>query len=142
MDHLDYVGILAVELFETAGELLANEIAPRVHNSGQWTIEAAATSQFSNHLRAVLSWCLGSTAVPGQAAMINLVGDLPDTVAVLQVSGAHLHLYDKVPRPGRKLGHITASAQDAAGLFKILANLNRHLELPELGSLLSVYEMG
>ena len=136
MEHLDYIGVLAVELFEVDGELLANEIAPRVHNSGHWTIEGAATSQFSNHLRAVLGWPLGSTAVPGQSVMVNLVGELPDPAAILQVSGAHLHLYDKTPRSGRKLGHITASAADSAGLFEILANLNRFTKLPELENLL------
>lgn len=134
MEHLDYVGVLALEMFEVDGELLANEIAPRVHNSGHWTIEGAATSQFSNHLRAVLGWPLGSTAVPGQAVMVNLVGNLPDTAAVLQVASTHLHLYGKDPRPGRKLGHITVSTFDQAGLLEILMKLNRFLDLPELDS--------
>jgi len=134
MEHLDYTGLLALELFEVDGELLANEIAPRVHNSGHWTIEGAFTSQFSNHLRAVLGLPLGSTRVPGQAVMINLVGELPDAAAVLRVEGAWLHLYDKVPRPGRKIGHITARAPDQQSLLKVLVNLSRCLHSPELES--------
>ncbi|HEV2309370.1 MAG TPA: 5-(carboxyamino)imidazole ribonucleotide synthase, partial [Acidimicrobiia bacterium] len=82
LDDLEYVGVLAVELFERDGELLANELAPRVHNSGHWTIEGADTSQFENHLRAVLGWPLGSTAARGHSAMVNAIGSLPDAAAV------------------------------------------------------------
>ena len=108
--ELNYVGMLAVEFFEQNGRLVANEMAPRVHNSGHWTIEGAATSQFENHLRAVLGLPLGSTEVTQPCAMINLIGTLPDTAAVLAVPDAHLHLYGKAPRPGRKLGHVTIRA--------------------------------
>ncbi len=107
LDELGYVGVLALELFDTGGELVANELAPRVHNTGHWTIEGAATSQFENHLRAVLGLPLGSTEARGPSLMLNVLGNPPDTSAVLALPGAHLHLYGKEPRPGRKLGHMT-----------------------------------
>ena len=107
LEELDYVGVLALELFEADGDLLANELAPRVHNTGHWTIEGAVTSQFENHLRAVLGLPLGPTDLSGEAAMANLIGTLPPPEAVLAIPGAHLHLYGKEPRPGRKLGHVT-----------------------------------
>lgn len=110
LDELGYVGVLAVELFEHDGELLANELAPRVHNSGHWSIEGAETSQFENHLRAVLGWPLGSTEVTGHSVMVNCIGTMPDPAQVAAIDGAHLHDYEKHPRPGRKLGHITAVA--------------------------------
>jgi 5-(carboxyamino)imidazole ribonucleotide synthase len=105
--EFDYAGVLAIEFFEYQGRLVANEMAPRVHNSGHWTIEGAITSQFENHLRAVLDLPLGSTKVYGSAAMLNLIGETPSSADVLAIPGAHLHLYGKSPRPGRKLGHIT-----------------------------------
>ena len=107
LTELDYAGVLAIEFFEYQGRLVANEMAPRVHNSGHWTIEGAVTSQFENHLRAVLDLPLGSTKVYGFAAMLNLIGETPESAQVLAIPGAHLHLYGKSPRPGRKLGHIT-----------------------------------
>lgn len=109
---LNYTGVLAIEFFECNGQLLANEMAPRVHNSGHWTIEGAETSQFENHLRAILGWPPGSTTMRGHAAMVNLIGELPEVEAVLNIEGAHLHLYGKAPRAGRKLGHITVRADD------------------------------
>jgi 5-(carboxyamino)imidazole ribonucleotide synthase len=112
LTDLDHVGVLAVELFDVGGELLANEIAPRVHNSGHWTIEGALTSQFENHVRAVLGWPLGATAARGPSAMVNCIGVMPSRDAVLAVPGAHLHDYGKQPRPGRKLGHVTVVAAD------------------------------
>ncbi len=108
--------MLAVELFDVGGELLANEIAPRVHNSGHWTIEGAVTSQFENHVRAVLGWPLGSTAPRGPSAMVNCIGVMPSRDAVLAIPGAHLHDYGKSPRPGRKLGHVTVIADTPAEL--------------------------
>lgn len=112
LQHLNYVGLLAIEFFEKDGQLLANEMAPRVHNSGHWTMEGAYTSQFENHLRAILGWPLGPTAVRGHAAMLNLIGELPAAAQILSVPNAHLHLYGKEPRPGRKLGHINLCEPD------------------------------
>jgi 5-(carboxyamino)imidazole ribonucleotide synthase len=110
---LDYVGVLAIELFDVGGQLLVNEMAPRVHNSGHLTIEGAVTSQFENHVRAILGWPLGQTSVRGYAAMVNLIGDQPPAAELLAVPGARLHLYGKAPRPGRKLGHVTICADTA-----------------------------
>jgi 5-(carboxyamino)imidazole ribonucleotide synthase len=112
LDDLGYIGVLAIELFQMGDTLLANEMAPRVHNSGHWTIEGAETSQFENHLRAILGWPLGSTATVGYSAMVNLIGTTPDPATLLEIEGAHLHLYAKAPRPGRKLGHVTLRADD------------------------------
>jgi 5-(carboxyamino)imidazole ribonucleotide synthase len=123
LDHLGYVGVLAVELFEVDGHLLANEMAPRVHNSGHWTIEGAVTSQFEQHLRAVLGWPLGSTAPRGVSAMVNCIGAMPDRDAVLAIEGAHLHDYAKDPRPGRKVGHVTVTATTEAELDARLARV-------------------
>jgi 5-(carboxyamino)imidazole ribonucleotide synthase len=120
LEYLDHVGVLAVELFDVGGELLANEIAPRVHNSGHWTIEGALTSQFENHVRAVLGWPLGATAARGPSAMVNCIGVMPSRDAVLAVPGAHLHDYGKAPRPGRKLGHVTVIADDDTQLTERL----------------------
>jgi 5-(carboxyamino)imidazole ribonucleotide synthase len=106
--------VLTVEFFLTSAGLVANEIAPRVHNSGHWTIEGAETSQFENHLRAVLGLPLGATTARGHAAMLNCLGRIPEAMAILAIPGAHLHDYGKEPRPGRKVGHCTLldSARD------------------------------
>lgn len=122
-EALDYVGVLAVEFFQCGGALLANEIAPRVHNSGHWTIEAAETSQFENHLRAILGLPLGSTAARESAAMWNVLGASPRWEDVLEVPGAHLHLYGKEPRAGRKIGHITLCSTDRAILAERLERI-------------------
>ncbi|MCW3055687.1 MAG: phosphoribosylaminoimidazole carboxylase, ATPase subunit [Chthonomonadales bacterium] len=114
MEALDYVGVMAMEFFEVNGKLLANEMAPRVHNSGHWTIECAETSQFENHLRAIAGLPLGDTEAVGCAAMVNLIGEVPDPADVLGMPDTHLHLYGKESRPGRKLGHITLRAEDEA----------------------------
>ena len=105
--------------------LLANEMAPRVHNSGHWTIEGAETSQFENHLRAVLGLPLGSTAPRGYSAMVNLIGDAPPTERLLAVAGAHLHLYGKAPRPGRKIGHVTVVQPSQAARDERRADIER-----------------
>jgi 5-(carboxyamino)imidazole ribonucleotide synthase len=107
MAELGYVGVLALELFSVDGVLLANEMAPRVHNSGHWTIEGSETSQFENHLRAVLGLPLGKTALRGTSVMLNIIGHIPAPERVLAVDGAHLHLYGKAPTEKRKVGHIT-----------------------------------
>jgi 5-(carboxyamino)imidazole ribonucleotide synthase len=127
LEALDYAGMLAIELFQLGTELLANEMAPRVHNSGHWTIEGAQTSQFENHLRAIAGLPLGPTEAIGFSEMWNLIGTLPDADDVLRVPGAHLHLYGKKPRPNRKLGHITVCADSPA---------ERDARLRELGEAL------
>lgn len=132
-DHLGHVGVLTVEFFEQKGKLLANEIAPRVHNSGHWTIEAAATSQFENHLRAVAGLPLGSTETRAPAVMLNLVGGAPDRAEVLAIPGAHLHLYGKEPRRGRKVGHITVVDPDPARLEEKVESLRRLVAASEDG---------
>lgn len=109
-EALDYVGVLALELFCRDGVLLANELAPRVHNSGHWTIEGSETSQFQNHLRAVLGIPLGSTRMLGHACMLNWIGAMPDAGPVLIEPGGHWHDYGKQPRDGRKVGHATLRA--------------------------------
>jgi 5-(carboxyamino)imidazole ribonucleotide synthase len=123
LEALDYAGVICLELFEVGGKLFANEIAPRVHNSGHWSIEGAATSQFENHLRAILGMPLGSTTTVGFSAMVNLIGELPVSEEVLQVPNTHLHLYGKSPRPGRKLGHITVRADKFEKLQQRLGEL-------------------
>jgi 5-(carboxyamino)imidazole ribonucleotide synthase len=126
-DRLDYVGVLALELFVRDGALLANEIAPRVHNSGHWTIEGAWVSQFENHLRAVLGLPLGATRARGHAAMLNFVGALPLRDPVLREQHAYWHDYGKTPREGRKVGHATVTADDAPGLARVLRGLGESL---------------
>jgi len=113
LDRLAYCGVLTVEFFLTAGGLIANEIAPRVHNSGHWTIEGAQTSQFENHLRAITGLPLGRTAPTGYSYMQNLIGEMPDRDRLLAIPGLHLHDYGKSPRPKRKLGHCTIIAATA-----------------------------
>jgi len=108
--ELDHVGVIAIECFEHEGRLLINEIAPRVHNSGHWTIEGAVTSQFENHLRAVLGLPLGPTGVKGYCGLANVLGQAPERARVLALPGAHLHLYDKPAQPRRKVGHVTVTA--------------------------------
>ena len=123
MTRLDYVGVLAIELFEADGRLLANEMAPRVHNSGHWTLDGADVSQFENHIRAVTGLPLAVPHMTGPAAMVNIIGTLPDPGAVAALSGAHLHLYDKAPRPGRKLGHVNITGCDAAEVSRGVENV-------------------
>jgi 5-(carboxyamino)imidazole ribonucleotide synthase len=133
LDELGYVGVLALELFDVGGRLLANEFAPRVHNTGHWTIEGSATSQFENHLRAVLGLPLGSTD-SRPSALVNLIGSLPGAQEVLRIPKAHLHLYGKEPRPGRKLGHVTIvepTEQEAVAL-RALATEPRKAAKPPL----------
>ena len=119
-ESLDYVGVFALELFVFNGQLLANEMAPRVHNSGHWTIEGAETSQFQNHLRAVLGLPLGSTRSLGLCCMLNWIGDMPNAKAVLDEVGGHWHDYGKTSRPGRKVGHATLRDEHASNLVNSL----------------------
>ncbi len=127
-EALDYTGVFAIELFEVEGGLLANEVAPRVHNSGHWTIEGAETSQFENHIRAVSGLPLGSTAARGLSCMLNWIGDLPDVHAALGVPGLHWHDYGKAPRAGRKVGHATITATHAEELIDRLELAGRVLD--------------
>lgn len=124
LERLKYIGLLAVEFFVHEGRLIANEMAPRVHNSGHWTIEGATTNQFENHLRAIAGLPLGATTAIGTSAMLNCIGEMADRDAVLAVTGAHYHAYGKEPRPGRKVGHITLQSDDASlmrtGLERLL----------------------
>ncbi len=121
LDALDYVGVLAVELFEAGGRLLANEYAPRVHNTAHWTIDGAETSQFENHLRAILGLPLGGTAARAPSVMANLIGAVPPVEELLALHGARVHLYGKEPRPGRKLGHVTLVDPDDATVARLVA---------------------
>jgi 5-(carboxyamino)imidazole ribonucleotide synthase len=123
LEDLNYVGIIAVEFFDVQGQLLANEFAPRVHNSGHWTIEGAETSQFENHLRAILDLPLGATKAQGHTGMVNFIGGLATTEQVLNIPNSHLHLYEKAPRKGRKVGHATVRANDVELFTKSLENL-------------------
>jgi 5-(carboxyamino)imidazole ribonucleotide synthase len=107
MNELQYIGILTIEFFVVKEKLVANEMAPRVHNSGHWTIEGCVTSQFENHLRAICDMPLGSTRALGHTAMINFLGTMPDRERLLSIEGLAFHDYGKEPRPGRKLGHCT-----------------------------------
>jgi 5-(carboxyamino)imidazole ribonucleotide synthase len=126
-EHLDYVGTFALELFVKDGKLLGNEMAPRVHNSGHWTIEGAPCSQFENHVRAVLGLPLGDTSVLGTAVMLNFIGELPDALPVLAEPRAHWHDYGKSPRAGRKVGHATLCANTNAEMRERLARVARAL---------------
>lgn len=121
--HFGYVGVLALELFEVDGQLVANEFAPRVHNSGHWTIEGARTSQFENHVRAVMGLPLGDATALEPSAMVNCIGAMPASADVLRVSDAHYHDYGKEPRRGRKVGHLTVRAPDEATLRERIAAL-------------------
>lgn len=123
LTHLNYVGVLAIEFFEQDGQLIANEMAPRVHNSGHWTQDGAITSQFENHVRAIMGLPLGATDVRGHAAMLNLIGTTPPPEKILAIPDAHLHLYGKSPRAGRKLGHINVVANDVKTLERRVGDL-------------------
>ncbi|MCU1059589.1 5-(carboxyamino)imidazole ribonucleotide synthase [Stenotrophomonas maltophilia] len=127
-EHLQYVGVFALELFCRDGELLANEMAPRVHNSGHWTIEGSETSQFENHLRAVLGLPLGSTRMLGHACMLNWLGRMPDPLPVLAQASGHWHDYGKESREGRKVGHATLRDDDAAALADALDQVGLELD--------------
>jgi 5-(carboxyamino)imidazole ribonucleotide synthase len=125
LKHLDYAGVLTIEFFVQGGKLIANEMAPRVHNSGHWTIEGAQTSQFENHVRAILGLPLGSTLPNGHSAMMNFIGSIPELGNILRVSGVHFHSYGKEPRPNRKLGHCTVNAPSPAARDRALRQLLR-----------------
>jgi 5-(carboxyamino)imidazole ribonucleotide synthase len=130
LNHLNYVGVLTLELFVTEQGLLANEMAPRVHNSGHWSIEGAVCSQFENHMRAVAGLPLGSTELVKPTVMVNIIGQHPNTADILALDGAHLHLYGKTERTGRKLGHITLMPTDSSQLSHLCQQLAGLLPQP------------
>ena len=125
LKHFNYAGVLTIEFFVRRGQLIANEMAPRVHNSGHWTIEGAQTSQFENHIRAILGLPLGSTAPIGHSAMMNFIGEIPTVGNILRVPGVHFHSYGKEPRPNRKLGHCTINVASAGARDRALRQLLR-----------------
>jgi len=127
LEAFNYVGVLTIEFFVRRGRLIANEMAPRVHNSGHWTLEGACTSQFENHVRAIAGLPLGDTRSLGHAAMINLIGKMPERQSLLAESGLHLHDYGKEPRHGRKLGHCTIVESSARRRDLRAARLLRRL---------------
>lgn len=133
LNELEYVGVLALELFETDNGLVANEMAPRVHNSGHWTMEGAMTSQFENHIRAITGQPLGNTAARGFSCMVNIIGEHGDIKRILELPYAHVHLYDKEERPGRKLGHVNVLADSYQELKWRVENVAQFLPgSPEL----------
>ncbi|QIE90571.1 5-(carboxyamino)imidazole ribonucleotide synthase [Pseudomonas nitroreducens] len=123
LDKLAYVGVMAFEFFEVDGGLKANEIAPRVHNSGHWTIEGSECSQFENHVRAIAGLPLGSTAKVGESAMLNFIGEVPPVVEVLNIADCHLHHYGKAFKAGRKVGHATLRSTDLPTLKARIAEV-------------------
>lgn len=128
LDEMNHIGVLTIELFETDNGLIVNEMAPRVHNSGHWSIEGANTSQFENHIRAITGQPLGDTTPTHSfSAMINIIGRIGDTDTVLNMPNAHLHLYDKVERTDRKLGHINITADSEQELNRSIQQLQNFL---------------
>ena len=115
------MGVLAIEFFVHEGHLVANEMAPRVHNSGHFSIEGAETSQFENHIRAILGLPLGSTELLGEIAMLNAIGKLPPRADVCALPGVHLHAYGKDNAPGRKVGHLTIRTKTREKLGELFA---------------------
>jgi 5-(carboxyamino)imidazole ribonucleotide synthase len=111
LDDLEYTGVMALELFQCDERLYANEFAPRVHNSGHWTIEGTRCSQFENHIRAIAGLPLGEISLTGSSAMLNCIGKMPDVNAISHLPGVAIHDYGKVARTGRKVGHITLTAE-------------------------------
>jgi 5-(carboxyamino)imidazole ribonucleotide synthase len=146
MTALNYVGVLAIEFFEIEVlapdgktktlQLLVNEIAPRVHNSGHWTIDASTASQFENHLRAILGWDLGPTDALGYTGMVNLIGEwVNPQLLVSGLGDAKLHFYGKDPRPGRKVGHVTVRAETPEGRENAIRKIMRYCKFHRLGLL-------
>ncbi|MGO1462806.1 MAG: 5-(carboxyamino)imidazole ribonucleotide synthase [Marinobacter sp.] len=143
LNELNYVGVLTLELFETANGLVANEMAPRVHNSGHWTIEGAMTSQFENHIRAVSGHPLGNVEPRGLSCMINIIAEHGDVERLLELPYAHVHLYNKGERPGRKIGHVNILADSYAELVWRVRNCAQFLPgSPEFHSSLDASNTG
>jgi 5-(carboxyamino)imidazole ribonucleotide synthase len=128
LDALSYVGVLTIEFFVHDGHLVANEMAPRVHNSGHFSIEGAETSQFENHVRAILGLPLGPTSLLGEVAMLNAIGKLPPRAEALALPGVHFHSYGKDSAPGRKVGHVTLRAKTREELGRLFAQCRQWLD--------------
>ena len=129
LEGLDYVGVLGCEFFEVDGELLVNEIAPRVHNSGHWTMDGSYTSQFENHIRAILNLPLGLTDAHSDCIMFNLIGEVPDASRVLEIAGTNLHDYGKQARSGRKLGHINLCENNTQNMQSSISQLEKLINI-------------
>ena len=135
-EGMNYVGVLAVEMFQCGDELLVNELAPRVHNSGHWSMSRSDTSQFENHLRAVVGLPLGDTSARGPSAMVNIIGCSSFSRDLLKISGCHLHWYGKTVREKRKMGHINVTADSYQALGEKLEALCQYVPneyFPKLG---------
>ncbi len=125
MDELNYVGVLALEFFQVGQALYANEFAPRVHNSGHWTIEGTVCSQFENHVRAVAGLPLGKIKLTGSSIMLNCIGRMPDVSSVSKLPGVAIHDYGKAAREGRKVGHITLTAKNEEKVMQLLKRVEQ-----------------
>lgn len=134
--EFDYIGVLAVEFFQVAENLLVNEIAPRVHNSGHWSIQGADTSQFENHIRAITDLPLGNTDAKGKSAMINIIGCDDYSEDLLSIRNCHLHVYGKTVRPKRKMGHINLTGNSFQALAEAMTTLAKYLPLNHFPKLL------
>ena len=137
MEKMNYVGVLAIEFFQAGRQLMANEMAPRVHNSGHWSIEGAVTSQFENHLRAVAGLPLEPTKAMDFSAMINLIGEIPDLGEVAKEPDTYLHDYGKKPRAGRKVGHITVLAETRGALDRRIYKIADRLKDPRFDDVMA-----
>ncbi|MFG0257524.1 MAG: 5-(carboxyamino)imidazole ribonucleotide synthase [Phycisphaerales bacterium JB043] len=137
MRSLDHVGVMAIEFFQADGRLLANEMAPRVHNTGHWTIEGAPVSQFANHVRAICGADPSSAHPDGHTLMLNVLGAFPDRAHIDEIEGVHWHDYAKAPRPGRKVGHVSVCATSEESVLERVRQLATdealHKAIPGLG---------
>ena len=135
-DALGYVGVMAVEFFQVGNNLLVNEIAPRVHNSGHWSMQGADTSQFENHIRAICGLPLGGTDSRHPSAMINIIGCSEFSKDLLSIKRCHLHWYGKTVRPKRKMGHINLTGKDYPDLAEAMTTLAKYLPLEHFPKLM------
>jgi 5-(carboxyamino)imidazole ribonucleotide synthase len=136
VEEFDYVGVLAVEFFQVGDNLLVNEIAPRVHNSGHWSQQGSDTSQFENHIRAITGLPLGNTLANGKSAMINIIGCDDYSLDLLSIRNCHLHLYGKTVRPKRKMGHINLTGKSYSNLAELMTTLAKFLPMEAFPKLL------
>jgi 5-(carboxyamino)imidazole ribonucleotide synthase len=134
---MEYVGTLAVELFQVGDDLLVNELAPRVHNSGHWSMQGADTCQFENHLRAICGLPLGDSHADKISAMVNIIGVSSFSKNLIGIPGVHLHWYGKEVREKRKMGHINVTANSYADLGKKFEQLGEFLPMQHFPRLLT-----